>query len=48
MKLFNSAKNSVDNKTVFYDESDEDKTDRLKNLLEKAAMKRNEEQKEEE
>ena len=48
MKLFNREKNSVNNKTVSYDKSDEDKIDRLKNLLEKATKKRNEEQKDEE
>lgn len=48
MKLFNKAKNSIDNKTISYDKSDEDKIDRLKNLLEKATKKRNEEQKDEE
>ncbi|MEK6966843.1 MAG: hypothetical protein AABW62_05390, partial [Thermoproteota archaeon] len=34
--------------TISYDKSDEDKIDRLKNLLEKATKKRNEEQKDEE
>jgi len=48
MKLFNRTKNSADNKTVSYDKSDEDKIDGLKNLLEKATKKRNEEQKNEE
>lgn len=48
MKLFNRAKNSIDDKTVSYDESDEDNIDRLENLLEKATKKRNEEQKDEE
>ena len=48
MKLFNREKNSVDNKTISYNESDEDKIDGLKNLLGKATQKRNEEQKEEE
>jgi len=48
MKLFNRTKNSVDNKTISYDESDEDRIDRLKNLLEKATKKRDEEQKDEE
>ena len=47
VKLFNRTKNSVD-KTVSYDKSDEDKIDGLKNLLEKTAKKRIEEQKEEE
>lgn len=48
MKLFNRTKNSADNKTISYDKSDEDKIDGLKNLLEKATKKRNEEQKNEE
>lgn len=48
VKLFNRAKDSVNNKTISYDESDEDKIDRLKNLLESATKKRNEEQKDEE
>lgn len=48
VKLFNRAKNSVNNKTISYDKSNEDKIDRLENLLEKTTKKRNEEQKEEE
>lgn len=48
MKLFNREKNSADNETVSYNESDEDKIDGLKNLLGKATQKKNEEQKEEE
>ena len=48
MKLFNRAKNSVEDSAGSYDESDEDKVDRLKNLLEKVTQKRNEGQKEEE
>ena len=48
VKLFNRAKNSVNNKTISYDKSDEDEVDGLKNLLEKATKKRNEEQKDEE
>jgi len=48
MKLFNRTKNSANNKTVSYDKSEEDKIDGLKNLLEKATKKRNEEQKNEE
>ena len=47
MKLFNREKNSADNETVSYNESDEDKIDGLKNLLGKATQKKNEEQKEE-
>ena len=48
MKLFNRAKNFDKDSAGSYDESDEDRVDRLKNLLEKATQKRNEEQKEEE
>ena len=48
MKLFNRAKNSGDDNAGSYDGSDEDKVDRLKNLLEKASKKRNDEQKDEE
>lgn len=48
MKLFNREKNSADNETISYNESDEDKIDGLKNLLGKATQKKNEEQKEEE
>ena len=48
MKLFNRVKNSVEDSAGSYDESDEDKVDRLKNLLEKVTQKRNEGQKEEE
>ena len=48
VKLFNREKKSVNNKTISYEESDEDKIDGLKNLLEKTAKKRIEEQKEEE
>ena len=47
VKLFNRAKKSV-NKTVSYEKSDEDEIDGLKNLLEKTAKKRIEEQKDEE
>ena len=48
VKLFNREKKSVNNKTISYEKSDEDKIDGLKNLLEKTAKKRIEEQKEEE
>ncbi len=48
MKLFNSAKKSVNNKTISYEKSDEDEIDGLKNLVEKATKKRIEEQKDEE
>ena len=48
VKLFNREKKSVNNKTISYEESDEDKIDGLKNLLEKTAKKRIEEQKDEE
>ena len=48
VKLFNREKKSVNNKTISYEKSDEDKIDGLKNLLEKTAKKRIEEQKDEE
>lgn len=48
VKLFNRTKKSVNNKTISYEKSDEDEIDGLKNLLEKAAKKRIEEQKDEE
>lgn len=48
VKLFNRTKKSVNNKTISYEKSDEDEIDGLKNLLEKAAKKRIEEQKEDE
>ncbi|MBI3253699.1 MAG: hypothetical protein HYZ56_03140 [Nitrosopumilales archaeon] len=48
MKLFNRTKKSVNNKTISYEKSDEDKIDGLKNLVEKATKKRIEEQKDEE
>jgi len=48
VKLFNREKKSVSNKTISYEKSDEDKIDGLKNLLEKTAKKRIEEQKDEE
>ena len=48
MKLFNRTKDSDDSKAVSYDGSDDDKIDRLKNLLDKASQKKKEEQKDEE
>ena len=48
MKLFNRAKKSVNNKTISYEKSDEDEIDGLKNLVEKTAKRRIEEQKDEE
>ena len=48
MKLFNREKKSVNNTTISYEKSDEGEIDGLKNLLEKTAKKRIEEQKEEE
>ena len=48
VKLFNREKKSVNNKTISYEKSDEGEIDGLKNLLEKTAKKRIEEQKEEE
>lgn len=48
VKLFNREKKSVNNKTISYEKSDEYKIDGLKNLLEKTAKKRIEEQKDEE
>ena len=47
VKLFNRAKKSV-NKTVSYERSDEGEIDGLKNLVEKTAKRRIEEQKDEE
>ena len=47
VKLFNRAKKSV-NKTVSYEKSDEGEIDGLKNLVEKTAKRRIEEQKDEE
>ena len=47
VKLFNRAKKSV-NKTISYEKSDEDEIDGLKNLVEKTAKRRIEEQKDEE
>ena len=48
MKLFNRAKKSANNKTISYEKSDEDEIDGLKNLVEKTAKRRIEEQKDEE
>ena len=48
VKLFNRAKKSVNNKTISYEKSDEDEIDGLKNLVEKTAKRRIEEQKDEE
>src|SRR3989344_2617410 len=48
VKLFNREKKSVNNKTISYEKSDEGEIDGLKNLLEKTAKKRIEEQKDEE
>ena len=47
VKLFNRAKKSV-NKTISYEKSDEGEIDGLKNLVEKTAKRRIEEQKDEE
>ena len=48
VKLFNREKKSVNNKTISYEKSDEDEIDGLKNLVEKTAKRRIEEQKDEE
>lgn len=48
MKLFNREKNPIDDKTSSYDKLDEEKIDVLKNLLEKATNKKNEEHRDEE